>query len=292
MATRPKVNLPSLHKGHRAARGQVITTAYMQELLGPRTYGRILNVGAGIQSHNYQFHLRLNNDAYHTLEISADQRTTYVGSVMDMPQVPTASYDWVLANAVLEHVEDMQAAVREIARVTKPGGRIYLQTPLHNEIHFVPNVFQDYWRLTPFGYEHLLKEYFVVEEFEFWGNSVIDPVGIAVYGRRLPVDPAPPTVSRLLLIDGGLEEIEEPIDGGEPFLLTYPVYLLTASWFEYLSKVMDARDRFFVANGAPLSIVAADRAIRSRGAVVEGFLVIHNNGAEFKRVLNTYVPAP
>ncbi|MGH7716699.1 MAG: hypothetical protein ACREML_11970, partial [Vulcanimicrobiaceae bacterium] len=93
MATRPKANLPSLHKGHRAARGQVITTAYMQELLGPRTYGRILNVGAGIQSYNYQFDLRLNNDEYHTLEISDDQRTTYVGSVTDMPMVPTASYD-------------------------------------------------------------------------------------------------------------------------------------------------------------------------------------------------------
>jgi len=25
--------------------------------------------------------------------------------------------------------------------------------------------------------------------------------------------------------------------------------------------------------------------------VIEGFLVIHNNGAEFKRVLNVYVPA-
>ena len=289
MATRPKVNLPSLHKGHRAARGQVITTAYTQELLGPRTYGRVLNVGAGIQSHNYQFHLRLNNDEYHTLEISADQQTTYVGSVMDMPEVPTASYDWVLANAVLEHVEDMHAAIREIARVTKPGGRIYLQTPFHNEIHFVPNVFQDYWRVTPFGYQQLLKEYFVVEEFEFWGNSVIDPVGIGVFARRLPVGEAPPTISRLILIERGLDEIEEPIDGGEPFLFTYPLYLLKIDWFEYLSKVMDARERFFMANGAPLGILEADRAIRARAAVVEGFLLIHNNGAEFKRVLNTYV---
>lgn len=262
----------------------------MQELLGPRTYGRVLNVGAGIQSYNYQFDLRLNNDEYHTLEISDDQRTTYVGSVTDMPMVPTASYDWVLANAVLEHVDDMQAAVREIARVTKPGGRVYLQTPFHNEIHFVPNAFKDFWRLTPFGYEELLKEYFVIEEFEFWGNSVIDPVGIGVFARRLPVEEAPPTISRLILIEGGLEEIEETIAGGEPFLMTYTVYLLTAHWIEYLSKVMDARERFFIANAASIGILTADRAIRSRAAVVEGFLVIHNNGAEFKRVLNTFVP--
>ena len=290
MATRPKPNLPSLHKGHRAARGQVLSTAYTQELLGPRTYGRVLNVGAGIQSHNYQYNLRLNNDEYHTLEISAGQATTYIGSVTDMPMVPTASYDWVLANAVLEHVDDMQAAVREIARVTKPGGRIYLQTPFHNEIHFVPNAFKDYWRLTPFGYEELLKGMFVIEEFEFWGNSVLDPIGIAVFARRLPVE-APAVTSRLLLIEGGLEEIEEPIDGASPFLWTYPLYLLTVNWIEYVSKVMEARDRFFIANGAPLTILAADRAIRARGAVIEGFLLIHNNGAEFKRVMH-YRPVP
>ncbi|MGH7716916.1 MAG: methyltransferase domain-containing protein, partial [Vulcanimicrobiaceae bacterium] len=195
------------------------------------------------------------------------------------------------ANAVLEHVDDMQAAVREIARVTKPGGQIYLQTPFHNEIHFVPNVFKDFWRLTPFGYEELLKEYFVIEEFEFWGNSVIDPVGIGVFARRLPVEKTTPAVSRLILIEGGLEEIEETIAGGEPFLMTYTVYLLNAPWFEYVAKVMEARDRFFMANMASLGILAADQAVRARAAAIEGFLVIHNNGAEFKRVLNTYVPA-
>ncbi len=36
---------------------------------------------------------------------------------------------------------------------------------------------------------------------------------------------------------------------------------------------MDARERFFIANGAPLRILAADRAIRARAAVIEGFLV-------------------
>lgn len=290
MSSRPKVNLPTLHPKHTAAHGQILTTAYAQEILGTRTFGRVLNVGAGLISYNYRFDLRLNNDAYHTLEISDDQQATYVGSVTDMPDVPTASYDWVIANAVLEHVDDMHAAVREIARVTKPGGHIYLQTPFHNEIHFVPNVFQDYWRLTPFGYQQLLKDTFVIDEFEFWGNSVIDPVGIGVYARRLPAEPPPTTTSWLILIEGGLEEIEEPIPGGMPFLFTHPIFKLTIDWFEYLSKVMNVRDRFFAANGAPFSLLGADRSIRARAAVIEGFLVVQNNGAEFKRIHHAYVP--
>jgi SAM-dependent methyltransferase len=285
-----KANLPTLYPKHSAARGQILTTAYAQEILGLRTFGRVLNVGAGLISHNYRFNQRLNNDVYHTLEISQDQQATYVGSVTDMPGVPTASYDWVIANAVLEHVDDMQAAIREIARVTKPGGHVYLQTPFHNEIHFVPNVFQDYWRLTPFGYQQLLKDTFVIEEFEFWGNSVIDPVGIGVYARRLPAEPLTTTKSWLILIEGGLEEIEEPVAGGTPFLHTYPIYRLTVDWFEYLSSVMSVRDRFFSANGAPFSLLSADRSIRARATVLDGFLIIQNGGAELKRVQNTYVP--
>ncbi len=289
MTARPKVNQPTLHPGHRAARGQIITTAYAQELLGPRTYGRVLNVGAGIQSLRYRFDLRLNNDEYHTLEISEDQKPTYIGSVTEMPAVPTASYDWVIANAVLEHVDDMHAAIREIARVTKPGGRIYLQTPFHNEIHFVRDSFSDYWRLTPFGYQKLLHGLFVIEEFEFWGNSVIDPVGIGVFATR-SAETEHSSASRLFLIERGLDEIEEPVDGKDAFLWVYPVYRLSIGWLDYLTNVMAVRDQFFVTNRAPISILDADRTIRAQSAVLEGSLVIWNNGAEFKPVTEAYVP--
>jgi SAM-dependent methyltransferase len=40
-----------------------------------------------------------------------------------------ASFDWVIANHVLEHVADDAQALREIRRVLRPGGKAVLQTP-------------------------------------------------------------------------------------------------------------------------------------------------------------------
>ncbi|UPG91437.1 class I SAM-dependent methyltransferase [Luteibacter aegosomaticola] len=42
---------------------------------------------------------------------------------------PDASFDVVIANHVLEHVDDLPAAMREVARVLAPGGVAILQTP-------------------------------------------------------------------------------------------------------------------------------------------------------------------
>lgn len=42
---------------------------------------------------------------------------------------PEASFDFVIANHVLEHVNDDAKALREILRVLRPGGRAILQTP-------------------------------------------------------------------------------------------------------------------------------------------------------------------
>lgn len=46
-----------------------------------------------------------------------------------------ATLDMVIANNVLEHVDDDPRAVREIKRVLRPGGRAVLQTPCCASLH-------------------------------------------------------------------------------------------------------------------------------------------------------------
>ncbi len=50
---------------------------------------------------------------------------------LDMAAIDRAddSYDIVIANHVLEHVEDDHAALSEMDRVTKPGGFVFLSVP-------------------------------------------------------------------------------------------------------------------------------------------------------------------
>ena len=53
---------------------------------------------------------------------------TVVGDALHMP-FPDASFDRVIAAEVLEHIPDDMAAMREIVRVLKPGGRAAITVP-------------------------------------------------------------------------------------------------------------------------------------------------------------------
>jgi len=71
---------------------------------------------------------------------------------LDAIPVEDASFDVVLCIQVLEHVPDPAAAVRELRRVVRPGGRVLLST--HGVYPFHPNP-DDLWRWTHQGLERL-----------------------------------------------------------------------------------------------------------------------------------------
>jgi SAM-dependent methyltransferase len=73
------------------------------------------------------------------------------GSLERIP-VTDASFDVVLCLQVLEHVPDPAAAIRELRRVVRPGGRVLLST--HGIYPFHPNP-DDLWRWTHQGLERL-----------------------------------------------------------------------------------------------------------------------------------------
>ncbi|HVA38733.1 MAG TPA: class I SAM-dependent methyltransferase [Candidatus Dormibacteraeota bacterium] len=278
------MSLPSLLPGP-AVIGQPLFHAYLREILGKRTFGRVLNVGAGTASRQYAYAERLNNAEYHTLEISPATGPTYVGDVRSMPQVPSEHYDWVLAIAVLEHVSDMHAAVEEITRVLKPGGYVYLSIPLHNEIHFGDD-FNDYWRVTPFGMHELLDARYGIVDVEYWGESLIDPVSISVIARK-GAAPSKGT-TYFYRVEGGLETIDRFIDGSAPFMWSLPVYRMKLDGIEYIRQVRAWRAQYFTQTGASLTNKDADHVLFAQGSVLEGHLTVTNDGAEYR----TAAPAP
>jgi SAM-dependent methyltransferase len=63
-----------------------------------------------------------------------------------------ASFDAALCNAVLEHVGDADRAIRELARVVRPGGHIVVAVPFLQPYHACPG---DYRRFTADGLAQL-----------------------------------------------------------------------------------------------------------------------------------------
>jgi len=90
---------------------------------------------------------------YVGVDVAESPSADVVGFVESLP-IDDDSFDIVLCTQVLEHVDDPAAAVREMHRVTKPGGRVLAST--HGVMVFHPNP-NDYWRWTHTGLRRLFE---------------------------------------------------------------------------------------------------------------------------------------
>ena len=111
---------------------------------------RVLDVGCGLKPYFPFFSAAAE---YVGVDVVEGPSADLVGAVESLP-VEDDSFDVVLCTQVLEHVDDPAAAVRELHRVTKPGGRVLAST--HGVMVFHPNP-NDYWRWTHTGLRRLFE---------------------------------------------------------------------------------------------------------------------------------------
>ncbi|MCK4409353.1 MAG: methyltransferase domain-containing protein, partial [Candidatus Eisenbacteria sp.] len=91
------------------------------------------------------------------------------------------SFDVVVCNAVLEHVEAPLQAIGELNRVLRPGGRIWVEVPFNQPYHAAPS---DFWRVTPSGLQIWMRDF---EEtalglFTLYGCPIY--TGVFYFGRK------------------------------------------------------------------------------------------------------------
>jgi SAM-dependent methyltransferase len=120
--------------------------------------GRVLNAGAG---HRDLSPLVEGEVVNQDIEGPAD----IVSTIHAIP-VEDASFDAVICNAVLEHLYDPEAAVRELHRVLRPGGTVYMAVSFMQPEHLVPT---DSQRYTHDGLRELCERL---------GFDVVDVTGI------------------------------------------------------------------------------------------------------------------
>lgn len=137
--------------------------------LSGRSGLRVLDVGCGNKPY-YPFFAE-HAAEYRGIDMKLDELADDIGSVDALPY-PDGSFDVVLCTQVLEHVEDPSGAVRELFRVLRPGGTVFLST--HGVWVYHPDPV-DLWRWTIEGLERLFRT-----SADGWDDVRVTPNGEVV----------------------------------------------------------------------------------------------------------------
>lgn len=189
----------------------------------PALKGKVLDIGCGDKPYK-KF---LNKDSrYFGMEYQAHaHKPDVLGDVIRLPFKDMA-FGAILFNEVIEHIPDPNKGLKEIYRVLKKDGKLFLTTPMYWRLHYVPH---DYFRFTNYGLAYLLKSNnFDVCQIERMGGffsimfiRLIDIFVTKIFFR----------LTSLLLIERGKYRIAA--------LLTCPFSFIGY----YLGKLLDNLDR-------------------------------------------------
>ena len=137
----------------------------------------ILEIGPALDVHYEEFDVSSKKDSfkktnhkYQTLDLQGSH--DFIGSIEDI-DLPAENFDLIIALSVLEHVNSLESAANNLSRITKVGGKVYLQTPFLFKVH---GPIPDNWRISEYGYKALFSDNFYIEmdslpKDEFGKNS-------------------------------------------------------------------------------------------------------------------------
>jgi ubiquinone/menaquinone biosynthesis C-methylase UbiE len=120
---------------------------------------KVLDAGAGTGKYKSLFaHCDYKAQDFGSYE-GVDHKYGYLDYVSDITAIPVedSTFDWIICTEVLEHIPRPDLALREFARILRPGGALVLTAPLGSGIHMAPYHF--YGGFTPYWYMHFLSKY-------------------------------------------------------------------------------------------------------------------------------------
>jgi SAM-dependent methyltransferase len=148
---------------------------------------RVLDAGAG----DCRYQRFFSHASYESADFcEVEKPYAPVDYVCDLHSIPVEDerYDLVLLTQVLEHLPEPGEVLTELFRVLRPGGELWLSTPLFYAEHEQP---YDFYRYTQFGLRHVVVEAgFEVVRLE-WLEGYLGTVSyqLDMASRTLPLRP-------------------------------------------------------------------------------------------------------
>ena len=102
------------------------------------------------------------NCDYKTMDFDSSTGADVVGDIHNIP-LNDKSVDAVICGSVLEHVENPILAVKEIHRILKDGGKLFVSIPSTYPYHARKGHYPDYWRFFDDTINILFKDFKKVE---------------------------------------------------------------------------------------------------------------------------------
>ncbi len=129
----------------------------------------ILDIGGGKRFQKWlkEYEYLFNDSNYKTFDYDQSSGADIVGDIHHIP-LPDECVDAIICSSVLEHVYDPIAAVKEMHRILRKGGKIFLYVPSIYPYHASKGHYPDYWRLFDDTLLAMFKE---------WNNVELQKVG-------------------------------------------------------------------------------------------------------------------
>lgn len=143
----------------RELKNQLVNRIHDRELLRVaqcHASGRTIDIGCGTKPYRNLL------APYVSEHIGLDHEQSFhdksgidlFGTAYDIP-AKDASFDTAVCTAVLEHLEEPEAALRECMRVLKPGGMAIYSVPFIWHLHEEP---RDFYRFSRYGLAYLFEK--------------------------------------------------------------------------------------------------------------------------------------
>jgi SAM-dependent methyltransferase len=145
-------------RGHEAefmigrARETAAIRSHIDSLRPISADARVLEVGSGAHGHIFFFNARERvgvdplAEEYRSLFSAWQGRTKTLAAFGEALPFEDSSFDIVLCDNVVDHAEDPQRIVEEIARVLVPGGILYFTVNVHHPFYHFASTVHAGWR--------------------------------------------------------------------------------------------------------------------------------------------------